>query len=176
MEKVLLSIGETLKEFRSMLLVAKIHIFAHHKNPTFENLTIQRVLRWRSHFEEDQEDSPKIYYTEGENDIVTDNLSHLNCLPSPTEVAEASNLVHPSTEVEADKLENYFDKDEIDEFHAEVTHSGVTDPHINDMLDSYLTLLEMKGYEENPLNFAHISEMQQADNQLLTIQQNNHEQ
>ena len=45
-ERELLSIVETLKEFRNILLRQKLRIYTGHKNLTYKNFDTNRVLRW----------------------------------------------------------------------------------------------------------------------------------
>ena len=75
-EKELLSIVETLKEFKTILLGYEIEIHTDHKNLVHETLLMSsdRVMRWRLIIEEY---GPKIFYIPGPNNVVADALSRL---------------------------------------------------------------------------------------------------
>jgi hypothetical protein len=78
-ERELLSIVETLKEFRNILLGQQIKIYIDHKNLTYVNFNVERVMRWHLIIEEY---SPELIYLKGESNTVADALSRLELTPS----------------------------------------------------------------------------------------------
>ena len=76
-ERELLSIVETLKEFKNILLGQQIVIHTDHQNLTHKNFNTERVLRWRLIIEEY---SPTIEYIKGTKNVVADALSRLELL------------------------------------------------------------------------------------------------
>jgi len=141
MEKELLSIVMTLKEFRSMILGSEIHIYTDHKNLTFENLQSQRVLRWRCNAEEY---SPSFHYIPGSENVLADNLSRLNRF--------------------GENIETDFTKgksiDPEDTFYC-----LVEDMDMFNTMECYLNLLSCSP-SENPLNYECIKREQSKDSEL----------
>ena len=73
-ERELLSIVETLKEYRNILLGYPIEVFTDHKNLVYKNFNTERVMRWRLLLEEF---GPKLTYVKGTSNVVADALSRL---------------------------------------------------------------------------------------------------
>ena len=73
-ERELLSIVETLKEFRNILLGQEIKVYTDHKNLTYKNFNTERVMRWRLIIEEF---GPELIYIPGQSNIVAKALSRL---------------------------------------------------------------------------------------------------
>jgi hypothetical protein len=88
-ERELLSIVETLKEFRNILLGHRIKVYTDHKNLTFVNFNTERVMRWRLILEEY---APELIYLKGEHNIVADALSRLELDTPNTTLAEMHDI------------------------------------------------------------------------------------
>ena len=73
-ERELLSIVETLKEHRNILLGHEIIVCTDHKNLVYKHFNTERVMRWRLLLEEF---GPKLVYIKGPGNIVADALSRL---------------------------------------------------------------------------------------------------
>jgi hypothetical protein len=143
-----------------MLLSADIHVFMDHKNLTFDTLKTQCVLRWHTKI---KEFSPILYYIEGPCNILADNLSSL-CLVTPAQIAEGKKLVEPAeVSIEEEDKAYFLDQE----------YSGLYDEVIWECIECYLNLPDTPHLDENPLNYAHICELQQQDKQLLALQVTN---
>src|SRR5688572_2845014 len=75
-ERELLSIVEVLKEFRNILLGQQIYVHTDHENLTYKTFNSDRVMRWRLYI---KEYSPDLQYIKGENNVMDDALSRLDC-------------------------------------------------------------------------------------------------
>jgi hypothetical protein len=73
-EQELLSILETLKEFRDILVGQQVIVHTDHLNILDGKLSNDRIIRWRLLLEEY---GPKYVYIAGKNNIVADALSRL---------------------------------------------------------------------------------------------------
>ena len=91
MKKELLAIFMVLREFRSMLLGAKINIYTDHKNLTFANFNTQRVLRWRYYVLRRVPYAPELFYLQGKLNVLAGVFSHLLMFDS-LEIMEGKSL------------------------------------------------------------------------------------
>ena len=149
MEKELLSIVATLKEFRSMLLGAELHVHTDHKNLTLKNFNTQQVLRWRCYIEEF---SPQLYYVPGPENVLADNMSRLNRLP---DLSSPLQILDPEDE----KLSEALDDTDLDNYYSILDDK--------ELVDCLINLPPITDPMENPLNYSWMREKQQQDESLL---------
>ena len=75
MERELLAIVETPKEFKNIFLGQHIRVYTDHKNLTYKTFNTKCVMRWWLIIEEF---NPELHYIKGEHNIVADALSRLD--------------------------------------------------------------------------------------------------
>ena len=105
-DKELLSIVMTLKEFRSMLLGAQLTIHTDHKNILSIGDLSQRRLRWISYVDEY---GPTIKYIEGPRNVIADHFSRM-----PRSDDQVSPAVGKKDATPADNSEINSDSDPLD--------------------------------------------------------------
>lgn len=137
-EKELLSIVETLKEFRTILFGGELHVHTDHKNLTYDNLNTQRVLRWRMLIEEF---SPTFHYIKGTDNVLADYLSRAP-LRESQDVEDVASL-------SSDSVSSFW-------LHFDPTN-------VVTVLDSFFNA----PVGPNPIDYGHIRHWQQADQALL---------
>ncbi len=140
-----------------MLLGANIHVFMNHKNLMFDTLKMHYKLRWHTKIEEFL---PMLHYIEGPRNILADNLSRLHCLVTPAQIAEGKKLKEPAEVSIEEEDEVYF---------LDQEYSGLYNENLWECIQCYLNLPDPHP-DENPLNYAHIHELQQQDEQLFALQ------
>ena len=79
-EGELLSIVETLKDFRTILLGQQLTVHTDHENLTYKHFNSDRVMRWRLFIEEY---SPDLRYIKDAKNVAADALSPLGILNNP---------------------------------------------------------------------------------------------
>ena len=152
MEKELLSIVATLKEFRSMLLGTKITIHTDLKNLTFDNLLTQRVLRWHCYVEEY---SPMIKYVKEPLNIIADTFSHMGRLEDLATTSVGKSPDSTSGTIKYKKFYSLFDDADIADCLLNLPDE-----------ECYLNLPNDTA-AESPLDIQTISEKQLDDEKLI---------
>ena len=78
-----MSIEETLKDFRNILLGPQIKEYKDHKNQTYKTLNIEQVMQWRLILEGY---SPELIHIQGSKNIAADALNRLDIVDTPNPV------------------------------------------------------------------------------------------
>jgi hypothetical protein len=118
---------------------------------------MQCVLRWRRKIEECL---PMLHYIKGPRNVLAENLSRLHCLVTPAQIVEGKKLVEPAEVSIEEEGKAYF---------LDQEYSGLYNENGLECIECYLNLPDTPHPDENPLNYAHIHELQQQDEQLLAL-------
>ena len=87
------------------------------------------------------------------------NYSRLHCLITLAQIAEGKKLVEPA-EIEEEDEAYFLDQE----------YSGLYNDDVWECIECYLNLSDTPHPDENLLNYAHICELEQQDEQLLALQ------
>jgi len=150
-ELELLSIVETLKEFKGMLFGQKLKVYTDHKNLTRDALgsTSDRVYRWRLLLEEY---GPEILYIKGIDNTVADAISRLDYNPDLNRHADDEEISDGTKWNNFLTLLNHYQTDDSDEQNNNYNHN-YSQIFNNNQSDD----------EIYPLTVAEIADAQRAD-------------
>jgi hypothetical protein len=108
-----------------------------------------------------EEFSPMLHYIEGPHNILADNLSRLYPLVAPAQIMEGKKLVElAEVSIEEEDEAYCFDQE----------YFGLYNEDVWECIECYLNFPDTRYLNENPLNYAHICELQQQEEQLLALQ------
>ena len=154
-EKELLSIVETFREFRSILLGSQVCVYTDNQNLTHKltSFTTQRVLRWRLLLEEFQ---PTFHYKQGITNFIADALSRV-----PTSITERESTQMDVRDKQEKQQELLPDVNLLDAFlehpifdyngRVPIQFSTIYDYQQNDQTVTRLLIKKPEGYQYKTL-------------------------
>ena len=167
-EKELLSIVETFKEFRTILLGQKLKVYTDHLNLLCKAHANQRVTRWRLLLEEY---GPELIYLPGKKNVVADALSRLErsveneSTLDTTEALKEAQRIHLGKTVDED-IDSYYMQcfaTHLCESRKETTKVNWDDMSDEHVAECYADDMDEAVDEFFPLDYEIIQEQQRKD-------------